>query len=543
MNEQDLFEIMDGLPAHQIAEAAEWKYRHSTESDNEIDSILIHGTMPEKITYRQTEPEDRGISAEQAVTAAAVSRPQQQSRVIRSATAGLAAVAAAFALIFGGIALKLHRDNAEIEASMPGTVVTEGSTEVTQVTGTDLAALTKPPTGYEMFTTSVPAAEAFAPSTETVPHHADTSLSAGEENFLGGHGLLRVISPNEFLSVMQDDDYIYLGGSRRILKENLSPKSCDSELVCQKPGCEHNSEDCPLYYSRNHDLICSGQDIYIKDWDTMSPKQGFTGGLKRILSDGSTEDVFPLKEAENAEVIGDAAYLNVLRLGDTGIYFLEMYYRPFEHDGTYITTDPNTSYIETVLLDSRTGNTLPFDYLNEDRNRDLLKLQFDEASGHLFVSYGVMQRASEVLEIDIYTGNQLGRYAVPQTRLYDWVFAEGRLHYLADDEAKDGTITWYCTDPEKDTTEIVMKDCKLKTLFFRAGRMYAIRHARVGMDALVSYTADGTDEQVLTETEDFLDAFAAVNDPERIVVSTNSNTVYMTDPEKGLVRLEFRMDA
>ena len=57
MNEQDLFDIMDGLPERQIAEAAEWKYRHGKEQANEIDEILTGSPMPEKITYRNTPPE------------------------------------------------------------------------------------------------------------------------------------------------------------------------------------------------------------------------------------------------------------------------------------------------------------------------------------------------------------------------------------------------------------------------------------------------------------------------------------------------------
>ena len=157
---------------------------------------------------------------------------EKQPRVIRSATAGLAAVAAVFALIFGGIALKLHRDNTGIEASLPGTVITDIS--VTEVTGTDLAALTVAPTGE--FTTIVTTTEmlSFTPIENPIPQQPDESVSAGETNFLGGKGLLRPVTAEGEPCILQDDEYIYLYGSEKVRKTGLDAlREPNPELICQ----------------------------------------------------------------------------------------------------------------------------------------------------------------------------------------------------------------------------------------------------------------------------------------------------------------------
>ena len=536
MKEQDFFDIMDGLPERQIAEAAEWKYRHGEQQENEIDALLKSSTVSEPVRMQHTEPDVRSTAAE-PIKVHGTSGGEKQSRIIRSGTLGLAAVAAAFALIVGGIGLKLHRDNIDVSASVPGTTISDEDLSMTEISG---STVTEVPVYGSTAQTTSGTTVTFEKAEAAVPYTEDNTVSAGEENFLGGTGPLRIISSNETggFPVFQDDNYIYLGGGRRILKENLEPNNCDAELVCQKAGCDHYSEDCPLYYEQNGGLICrDGQNFYIRDWGTLSPKQGFAGGLKRILSDGSTEDVFPLKKIGATEEIGIVSYPNVMRLGDTGIYFLEMYCMPYEHNGPYVSTSADSSFFETVLLDSRTGETIPFEYLNEDRIRNMLKLQFDEASGHLFISYGVMDRVDSVMEIDIYTGNLLCTYVMPDKNIINWAFAEGKLHFLASDNARNGKITWYCEDAESGTIETVLEDCKLRTLFCHDGRMYALRHESVGMDAILSYALDGTDEQLIAETNNSLEALAAVYDPERIVATTNTGACYMTDPEKGLVRL------
>ena len=547
MKEQDFFDIMDGLPARQIAEAAEWKYRHGGQQENEIDALLKNSTVSEPVKIRQTAPEVRGTAAD-PVTAGIPTAKEPQSRMLRSVTLGMAAVAAAFTLIVGGIAFKLHRDNTDVTAPQTGTTIATGTASVTTDFDSDVVPVTDAPQDSSSAVTTSATTVTFSPAAAPVTLAADDTVSAGELNFLGGHGPLRPITPNDSnVELFQDDDYIYLDGSERIPKEKLSPTGTSGELICQTPGCAHNTEDCPYFRYGNGQLICGNHELYYCDFGMSSPKLGFSGGLERIFSDGSTENVFSMTpQASKAleigiEEIGIAHYLNIIRLGDTGIYLLDMYYSPFERDGEYTTTSTNSGIYELVLLDSRTGKTIPMNYLCEERFMTQLVIQYDETEQRLFVSNAQNSFLKSVLEIDIYTGNLIAEYALSPFSIDDWFYAEGKLHYLCSSGKGQprGTTAWSTVDLETFEKETVMENCKLRSFCYYDGRVYAVRHESVGMDAVVSYAPDGTDEQVIAETKGSLDAISQVFDPERITVYSATNTLdmYLTDPEKGIVKL------
>ena len=551
MNEQDLFDIMDGLPERQIAEAAEWKYRSGRQPENEIDSILKSGTMPEKITYRLAPPavQDAAEQTAQPVTVSGT-QPQPQSRVIRSAAFGLAAVAAAFALAIGGIAMKLHRDSTDLAASQPGTAVSDSEIGVTEITQTDLAALTVAPTGVQTTAPAESETTVTFSAAEPVTHTEDNTVSADELNFLGGHGQLRPVTPNDqYVNVFQDDEYIYFEGEKRIPKTELSLTGNDAELICRTPGCRHNTEDCLLYRYGIGKLICGNQDIYYCDFNTFSPKPGYAGGLKRIYSDGTTEDVYPqtkiVEQKGLSEESGIAYYSNIIRLGDTGIYLLEMRYSPFERQDGYVLTNPETVFTELTLLDSRTGETISLEYLRENKNYPMpvLTLQYNEEEQRLFVSDAQTEYLDGVKEIDIHTGKVIASYFVAQGQIDDWFYAKGKLHFLTSDGEgqPSGTTSWRCIGLEPGEAETVAETCMLRSFCYYNGRVYAVRHASVGMDAVVSYAPDGTDEQVIAETKGTLGVISQVYDPERITVysETNSLEMYMTDPEKGIVKIKY----
>ncbi len=533
MNEQDFFEIMDGLPARQIAEAAEWKYRRGRNAENEIDTILSADTMPEKIILRNTQPEHNDITDE-PVAMHAQPRAEKQSRVIRSATAGLAAVAAVFALIFGGIALKLHRDNTEIEASMPGAVLTDVS--VTQVTGTDLAALTVAPTG------DVTAAETttvtFAPSEKPVPQKPDDSVAAGELNFLGGHGLLRPVIAEGEPSILQDDDSLYLYGSERIRKSGLDARSQPAIfLICDQLNCRHDSEDCLQNKYGNRKLICSGGEIYYIDWSTESLLPGYAGGLNRILSDGTTEPLHPQKkisfeDESTGKIIGSTYYTHVTRLGDTGIYYLKYYGQAYSAK----TPDDAVTNGAPMLLNSRTGETLTlqlgterYGVIDGDYYVDYA-VMYDAASEHLFMSlFDPTGYNNAIAEIDIYTGKILEEYhtSETETELVSWFVKDHQLHFLGQSQKDRYQTNWYVRDMDTKECKVLLEDCGLSSFAYCDGRVYATHHESVGNDAVYSYAPDGTDMIVLAESGNSFDSLMPIADPDYIVLESNTGSQYI----------------
>lgn len=542
MKEQDFFDIMDGLPERQIAEAAEWKYRRGKAQDNEIDAILMNGAMPEKITYRQTVP-DTGSPAAEAPVVSSPAGSEKQSHVIRSATAGLAAVAAIFALIFGGIALKLHRDNSALLSSMPGAADSDGTFIVTELTDHDSSTYTV--TGTDWDEISFPAPETgttvtFAPEEIPAEYIEDNTVSEGEKNFLGGHGTVKpVVEGNQYMSVFQDDDYYYFSSGYRVLKSSLNGNEIpEEELLCQKAGCAHQSDDCVLYRYGDGHLLCSTEDMYYIDWTTESLQEGVAGGLKRIFSDGTTEDMHPQKQiVDYDKEIDDASgrmyYTNVLRLGDSGIYFVAGFY--FRYDDT----DNNATLFPPVLLNTRTGERIQLksDTVLGSALGTSYQAEYDDASGHLFMSHsGIDMR---VKEIDIYTGALVQEYDSTELEsgMLSWFVKDHVLHFLGEAPNNGFHVNWYAHDMSTGETKIVRNDCKLNSFAYRDGRVYAAYHASVGNDALLSYAPDGTDETLLSEISNSLDSILSFADPDQITVMSYTGAYFLYRPDSGFSRL------
>ena len=541
MNEQDLFDIMDGLTERQIAEASEWKYRRGKVQDNEIDSILTVGTMPEKITYNQTAPETEAAAAEpvRVSTPAGNERP---SRVIRSATAGLAAVAAIFALVFGGIAFKLYRDNKELTASQPGAAVSEGEIAVTEINAESGSTYTVTETDWDVIN-SMPeygTTVTFAPEETPAEYIEDNTVSAGETNFLGGKGPVKpVVEGNQYMSVFQDDDYYYFSSGYRALKSTLNGNEIpEEELLCQKAGCAHQSDDCVSYRYGSGHLLCSTEDVFYIDWTTESLQEGVAGGLKRIFSDGTTEDMHPQKQIvdydkEIDDATGSMYYTNVLRLGDSGIYFVAGFY--FRYD------EPvgNATLFPPILLNTRTGEriTLRSDIILGSALGTSYHAEYDEASGHLFMSHsGTDMR---VREIDIYTGALVQEYDSTELEsgMLSWFVRDHVLHFLGEAPNNGFHVNWYAHDMSTGETKIVRGDCRLNSFAYRNGRVYAAYHASVGNDALLSYAPDGTDETLLAEISNSLDSILSFADPDQITVMSYTGAYFLYRPDSGFSRL------
>ena len=545
MNEQDLFDIMDGLPERQIAEAAEWKYRHGKEQANEIDAILTSSPMPEKITYRNTPPEAPDTEAETVVLSSPAGGGEKQSRIVRSGTAGLAAVAAIFALAFGGIALKLHRDNTEIAASQPGAAVSDGGIIVTELTGDDIVNSTDIQTQAVVFHTTEPGTTVTFDIPDTpVEYKADNTVSAGETNFLGGKGLLRPVTSEGDPCILQDDEYIYYG-SQKVRKTALDPlKAPNPDLICQKAGCLHNSDDCLLYKYGYGYLMSSGTDIYYADCETESVQQGYAGGLKRIYSDGTTEDIHPQNKISPADessgkIVGRIHYTHILRLGDTGIYYLKGYGWRYSDDESGLDRE-----FLPMLLNSRTGETITLNISEIGHNAyiDDYAVMYDEASGHLFLSVtnGITDTCTDVNEIDIYTGEILQAYNSwdEKAEILSWFVKDHQLHYLGETPEDRYKVNWYVRDMDTQETKVFLKDCGLSSFAYCDGRVYATHHTSVGNDAIYSYAPDGTDAVMLTESNTLFRSLMPVASPDCIGINSNTGSIYVLLPDGQTYRLQ-----
>lgn len=544
MNEQDLFDIMDGLPERQIAEAAEWKYRHGKAQANEIDAILTSSPMPEKITYRNTPPEPADTEAEKVVLGRPAGTSGKQSRIVRSATAGLAAVAAVFALIFGGIAFKLYRDNNEIAASQPGAAVSDGGIIVTALTADDIVNRTDIQTQEIVLDTSESGTTVtFDISDTPVEHKEDNTVSAGETNFLGGKGLLRPVTSEGDPCILQDDEYIYIQGNRKVRKTALDPlKAPSPDLICQKAGCLHNTGDCLL--NKYGNLMSGGTDIYYADWETESVQQGFAGGLKRIYSDGSTEEIHPQNKISPADevsgkIVGIIHYTHILRLGDTGIYYLK-------GDGLLNNDDESGTFtfrdLPPMLMNSSTGETIALnisEYAYIDLHDDYA-VMFDEASGHLFLSItDPSGTCNRIDEIDIYTGKILQEYNSrdEEADILSWFVKDHQLHFLGEKPSDRYKVNWYVHDMGTQETKVLLADCGFSSFAYCDGKVYATHHTSVGNDAIYSYAPDGTDAVMLTESNTLFRSLMPVASPDCIGINSNTGSIYVLLPDGQTYRL------
>ena len=348
----------------------------------------------------------------------------------------------------------------------------------------------------------------FTPDTDTVP---DFTLAEDGTNIFGGHGMIRPVTAEEGEQyIFQDDDYYYFGGSRLLKSAAIGDDVSDLREECPQNGCDMQA------------LIGSGQDMYYVDLTTESAWNGHAGGLKRILPDGTTEDLHPQREiaADDPDSVACRVhYRDVLRLGDSGIYYVNGAYMS-SADEQYVDVYP-----DPVLLNSRTGETVTLHYggffSSDIFNQYYAK--YDEASGNLFISrYGAADNT--IVEVDIHTGTIVQEYAKPEHGVSggDWFVRDHVLHFLADDPDSLHTVNWYTLDLDTEETQVLLADCHLTFFDYCDGRVYAARHTSLGDDALLSFAPDGTDETLLGEIHSTIIGIQPVFDPDNIVVKADS---------------------
>ena len=558
MNEQDIFDIMSGLPEKHIAEAAEWKYRHKTDANgtgNEIDTLFTHAAEqkasrpkpPEKTISRvSAPPEMQGSSAAAEV----------QPNIMRHSVIGLTAIAAALVLAVGGIVLKLHSDRSAI--TDPGTAASTEYTVTSDPAVSDSDSLTHNTTtdtgeqdGTDMTTTTV----TFAADSEPVVHREDDTVAPGELNFLGGHGKLYPIVPGNSYGIacIADEDNWYINGNRRISKTTRDANGNPvEELLCQVAGCSHtNEEDCLVAQYGNR-LIVGQDEVYY--WDTNAPSfiKGGMGTFKRILSDGSMETVIPapvkFSGSQNG-IVSQVYFTSVTALGDTGIYYVEANMSDSEHFRNM-----------RILADSRTGDIMEL----SDGFHSASPAQYDEKTGHLFLfeTYenqrkinGRVNAAGEIItdsetrynpgicEIDIYTGEEIARHEVRSES--SWCVHNGELHMISapQEAAINSTVDWYSIDLATGEKKLILKDCHFNSIMSCGGHVYAAKHAAVGNDAIVRTEQQDwetcTKISIVMETSGIIHSLMpAVND-ELLVMLTDTGIPVAVLPDGSSVQITY----
>lgn len=551
MNEQDIFDIMSGLPEKHIAEAAEWKYRQqSAASGNEIDTLFTHAA--EQKATRPKTAETNGVTRV-TVTQKAQNAPAAdtvQPRIVRHSALGLTAVAAALVLAIGGIVLKLHSDRNEF--TDPGTAASTEYTVTSDPAVSDSAVQTDSTvTGTEEQSTesTVTTTVTFAKDAAPVPHHEDDTVAPGELNFLGGHGKLYPVTSGSPYGIecIADEDNWYINGTRRISKtardENGKPVE---ELLCQVAGCSHTTEENCLVAQYSSRLIAGQDAVYYYDTSEPSFIKGCIGQFKRILSDGTTENVIPSPNKKLSESrISQVYYNTVMPLGDTGIYYVRANFSTEDHFRT-----------ARLLADSRNGNIIEL----SDELQAMTPAQYDEQTGHLFLfeqyenqrslnnsidEQGIISADSEhrfnpgICEIDIYTGEEISRYKVRAD--YSWLIRDHALYTLSapQEAAVNSTVDLFRTDLATGENTLLRNDCHFNSIMSCGDYIYAARHSAVGSDAIVRMRPDGSEETVIMETAGVIHMLLpAVND-ELLFILTDTGIPFAVLPDGSTCQITY----
>jgi hypothetical protein len=552
MNEQDIFDIMSGLPEKHIAEAAEWKYRHQSDAaGNEIDTLFTNAAEKEAARPKPPEKTISRVSAPPEMQGSSVAA-EVQPNIMRHSVIGLTAIAAALVLAVGGIVLKLHSDRSAI--TDPGTAA---STEYT-VTSDPVVSESAVPThntttdaGEQVTENTVTTTVTFAADAAPVPHHEDDTVAPGELNFLGGHGkLYPIVFDNSYgIECIADEDNWYINGTRRISKtardENGKPKE---ELLCQVAGCSHtNEEDCLVAQYSNRLLV--GQDeVYY--WDTNAPSfiKGCIGQFKRILSDGSLETVIPAPDkflASENHIVSQVYFTSVMALGDTGIYYVEANMSDSEHFRNM-----------RILADSRTGDIMEL----SDGFHSASPAQYDEKTGHLFLfeTYenqrkinGRVNAAGEIItdsetrynpgicEIDIYTGEEISRHEMQFDN--SWFIRDNALHMLSapQESSVNSFVNWFRIDLSTGEKTQILENCHFNSIMSCGDYVYAARHAAVGNDAIVRMQPDGSGETVIMETAGIIHSLIPTVNDELLFILTDTGIPFAVLPDGSTVQITY----
>lgn len=548
MTERELFDAIGRLPEQYRTEALAPE-QPRTEQKNEIDALFDSASHTEAVQYRKAPEPEKPVNRPVAVLRKTAPQKPQKSGIL-----GLTAIAAAVALTVGVFAWKMRQDSemqgnsaamqgssgdfvqqsdppAETVTLLPEDSAESGTQTTEQTDGIQL------PEGYTLPEYDPDADEMFTPS-------PDRTGKNGGVNTMGGHGLLKTVSNTPGTLILEDDDNWYVNGGTRISK---TARNADGhlygELLCQKPGCAHQLDDCP-YYSHHNRLLSDGKTLYmtgakldgVPNLDQTLLKQDGDGIFAPFFSPKLYQRVITAFRQENELTAID--YAHVLQLGDTDVYYIAVNARFYNAANN---AEERRQF--GVLLDKKSDRFAIVDYSDKkplyDAEHELLYLFTSENS-----VYPVYYSAQvyDIKQVSLtYDPEQAGAEPAEMFSVfYAYTLLDGKLYYY--DDCTDhvyqllpGNCSLYCYDPEKADAFALLEE-KTNRLDITAadGRLYYRTHASVGKDKICSCAPDLTDEQVVYETPQVINRLYPIEDPAFIHISASANIFLLNGTEEKI---------
>lgn len=537
MNARDLFDAFGRLPESCRLEALDAPAQDAAE---EINALFAENDRRQMQPAQQTKSEQ---SRSIAVTDVQPPRQQKSANPIRNLTIGLTAVAAVIAVTVGAMVWRVHQETIETIGTTPGASLSSAVTEIN--IQTDSAGV--PVTETTATGDAVPSAQSaevtqMEPSAEPeeTPHTTGT-------NIFGGNGELKIRGVLNGLSqpILEDDDFWYISGRGRISKTALNSNGhYYEELLCQTPGCLHNTEDCLRYRYMN--MLTDGEVLYEQEVD----QNGYLNDsdmLIRINPDGSRDVFFwPDKELirENAGLTADQAnayysyynieYYDIIKLGTSGNYLIsgQMFSSVSDNEAVWLNLIYTPATEAAILLPAEARSW-----------------QYDAGSNRLYGAQlstkliGHFGQDADFFVYDIITGEVVGNSSFQG--IVSYAILDGKLYYeqgfdtneelIVDGKVSGGRInTTYSIkvyDFETEQGQALQENiADSMQLIECGGRLLCSRHARVGKDQLFYLNPEDMSEEVIFETPNTIQ-FVQSASPDLIWISGNFAGGFIIDGE------------
>ena len=553
MTQRDLFDALGRLPESYRLEALE---QPETDAADEINTLFTQDmrqhtgeSQPAAAPKEQTRSAERG-----SVFSQTAPHIRKEQNPIRNVTIGLTAIAAVIALTVGAVIWRVNQETIETIGSP---AASSGQSAVTEMqTQTDAAG--EPVT--ETTTTAAVQANDEAVTTAVPQAEQEESVHTAETNIFGGKGALRIIGIQLYMPepILEDEEYWYLGGKGRVSKTETDAqgKYCE-ELLCQTPGCLHQSPEC-LYY-RYQSLLTDGEALYLPyDHGHIEFNGVGSGELVRLLPDGTEEDFFVIDMYEiltgfrNAGNSADAndykrIYIyDLQKLGDSGNYLI---HGQLQHEDIgSLSIDFNVIYTP----ETHQKIFLPWEKYD---------WQYDVQSGQLFGCYAADEyaaskgftRDAQFGLYDIHTGECIKESGIIPN-MFEAVMQDGTVYFIrkkeseqkfiVDGEERGGRLVQtdsLCTyDFETGKQTVLQEEIDFSQIELCGGRLLCKRSARVGKDQLFFLNPADMSEEVLFETPNKIPVLYCCTNPDFLLVQGEYGAEgFIVDGE--LKRFDFKL--
>ncbi|MBR3447337.1 MAG: hypothetical protein IKH27_06010 [Oscillospiraceae bacterium] len=544
MTERELFDAIGRLPEHYRTEALALE-QPCTEQKNEIDALFDSASHTEAVQYRKAPEPEKPVNRPVAVLRKTVPQKPQKSGIL-----GLTAIAAAVALTVGVFAWKMRQDS-EMQgnsAAMPGS--SADYVQQSDIPAETVTMLPEEQSGSSTQTTGqtdgIPLPEDVPDADEMFTPSPDPTGKNGGVNTMGGHGLLKTVSNTPGTLILEDDDNWYINGGTRISKTVHNANGhLYGELLCQKPGCAHQLDDCP-YFNCHNRLLSDGKNLYmtgakldgVPNLDQTLFKQDESGIFEPFFSPDLYKRVITSFKQNNQ--LTEISYAYVLQLGDTDTFYIALRATFYNAANT-----ANEVRLFGVLLDKKSDRFAITLYSDGkplyDAEHELLYL-FESDGNYYPRYYNACIYDMKQIALSYDPEQDVTEPAEMISVFHAYTLLDGKLYYYNDctDAAYrllPGECSLYCYDPEKDRDHAVMLlEEKTNRMDITAadGRLYYRTHASVGKDKICSCAPDLTDEQVVYETPQVIRNLYPIEDPAFIHIDAEASIFLLDGTEEKI---------